>query len=111
MAEAKKQEAAYVPRLRKDYDDRIVKAMTEKFGYKNAMQVPKLDKIVINMGVGEATQENPQGGLERREAPMHVSKVAIVDPKDGKATRVRFETSKDGKKVRVAARSGEKIDG
>ena len=44
---------------------------------------------------------------------MHVSKVAIVDPKDGKATRVRFETAKDGKKVRVAARraSGEKIDG
>jgi len=41
---------------------------------------------------------------------MHVSKVAIVDPKTGKATRVRFETAKDGKKVRVAARSGEKID-
>ncbi len=54
MADAKKQEATYVPRLRKDYDDRIVKAMTEKFGYKNAMQVPKLDKIVINMGVGGA---------------------------------------------------------
>ena len=57
------------------------------------------------------SQLNPQGGLERKEAPMHVSKVAIVDPKDGKATRVRFEVAKDGKKVRVAARSGEKIDG
>src|SRR6478609_6650008 len=56
------------------------------------------------------TQLDPQGGLERKEAPLHVSKVAIVDPKDGKATRVRFETAKDGKKVRVAARSGEKID-
>ena len=54
---------------------------------------------------------NPQGGLERREAPLHVSKVAIADPKTGKPTRVRFETGKDGKKVRVAARSGEKIDG
>ncbi len=56
------------------------------------------------------TQANPQGGLERSEAPLHVSKVAIEDPKTGKPTRVRFETQ-DGKKVRVAVRSGEKIDG
>ena len=77
--------------------------------------MPKDSKVVVS-GVNiatrhkKATQENPQGGLERREAPMHISKVAIIDPKDGKATRVRFETA-DGKKVRVAARSGEKIDG
>ena len=50
-------EQAYTPRLRKDYDERIVKAMTEKFGYKNRFEVPKLEKIVINMGVGEATQD------------------------------------------------------
>ena len=78
--------------------------------------MPKDSKVVVS-GVNiatrhkKATQENPQGGLERREAPMHVSKVAILDPKDGKATRVRFETGQDGKKVRVAARSGEKING
>ena len=78
--------------------------------------LPKDGKVVVS-GVNiatrhtKATQTNPQGGLVRKEAPMHVSKVAIIDPKDGKATRVRFETSKDGKKVRVAARSGEKIDG
>ena len=77
---------------------------------------PKDGKVIVS-GVNiatrhkKATQENPQGGLVRTEAPMHVSKVAIIDPKDGKATRVRFETAKDGKKVRVAARSGEKIDG
>ena len=47
----------YTPRLRADYDERIVPAMTEKFGYKNRMQVPRLDKIVVNMGVGEATQD------------------------------------------------------
>jgi large subunit ribosomal protein L5 len=47
----------YIPRLKRDYDDRIAKSMTEKFGYKNAMQVPKLDKIVLNMGVGEAVQD------------------------------------------------------
>jgi len=57
MADAQKDQKAYTPRLRKDYDDRIAKAMTEKFGYKNALEVPKLEKIVINMGVGEATQD------------------------------------------------------
>jgi len=56
------------------------------------------------------SQLNPQGGLERKEAPLHVSKVAIADPKTGKATRVRFETRGD-KKVRVAAKSGELING
>ena len=49
--------AGYKPRLKSDYEDRIVKAMTEKFGYKNRLEVPRLDKIVINMGVGEATQD------------------------------------------------------
>ena len=78
--------------------------------------LPTEGKVVVD-GVNVAarhrkpTQANPQGGLERKEAPMHVSKVAIADPKTGKATRVRFETGKDGKKVRVAVRSGEKIDG
>ena len=48
---------AYVARLKKDYDERIAPAMTERFGYKNRMEVPKLEKIVINMGVGEATQD------------------------------------------------------
>jgi large subunit ribosomal protein L5 len=49
-------EAKYMPRLKRDYDERIIKAMTEKFGYKNRLEVPKIEKIVINMGVGEATQ-------------------------------------------------------
>jgi len=53
VAESKK----YVARLRGDYNERIVAAMTEKFGYKNRMEVPRLDKIVLNMGVGEATQD------------------------------------------------------
>jgi large subunit ribosomal protein L5 len=48
---------SYTPRLKADYENRIVKAMIEKFGYKNRLEVPKLDKIVINMGVGEATQD------------------------------------------------------
>jgi large subunit ribosomal protein L24 len=77
--------------------------------------MPKDGKVVV-AGVNIATrhkkpsQVNPQGGLERTEAPLHVSKVALADPKSGKATRVRFET-RDGKKVRVAVKSGEVING
>ena len=76
---------------------------------------PKDSKVIVE-GVNVAvrhrkpSQTNPQGGLDRFEAPMHISKVAIADPKDGKPTRVRI-TEKDGKKVRVAAKSGETIDG
>ena len=77
--------------------------------------MPKESKVVVS-GVNVAarhrkpSQVNPQGGIERKEAPMHVSKVAIADPKTGKATRVRFE-ERDGKKIRVAAKSGELIHG
>jgi large subunit ribosomal protein L5 len=52
-----KKPANYTPRLRADYDARIVAAMIERFGYKNKLQVPRLEKIVINMGVGDATQD------------------------------------------------------
>lgn len=78
--------------------------------------LPKDGKVVV-AGVNIITrhkkpsQTNPQGGLERSEAPLYASKVAIADPKTGKPTRVRFETAKDGKKVRVAVKSGEKIHG
>ena len=47
----------YTPRLRSVYDETIVKAMTEKFGYANPMQIPRIEKITLNMGVGEATQD------------------------------------------------------
>ncbi|HEX8583469.1 MAG TPA: 50S ribosomal protein L24 [Allosphingosinicella sp.] len=77
--------------------------------------MPKDGKVLVS-GVNIITrhrkpsQANPQGGLERTEAPMHISKVAIADPKTGAASRVRFEV-RDGKKVRVAAKSGELING
>ena len=47
----------YTPRFRTKYDSEIVKAMTEKFGYKNALEVPRIEKITLNMGVGEASQD------------------------------------------------------
>ncbi len=81
-----------------------------------AKVMPKDGKVVVE-GVNVAarhrkpTQANPQGGIDRNPAPMHISKVALADPKSGKPTRVRFETGKDGKKVRVAVKSGETIDG
>jgi len=77
--------------------------------------LPGQGKVIVS-GVNIVTrhrkpsQTNPQGGLERSEAPLHVSKVAIEDPKTGRPTRVRFEV-RDGNKVRVAARSGEVING
>jgi large subunit ribosomal protein L5 len=50
-------ETAYIPRLRTQYEDSIKAALTEQFGYKNVMQTPKLDKIVLNIGVGEAVND------------------------------------------------------
>ena len=76
--------------------------------------MPKDGKVIVS-GVNvharhrKPTQLNPQGGIERKEAPLHVSKVAIATA-DGKPTRVRFE-DRDGKKVRVAAKTGELIHG
>jgi large subunit ribosomal protein L24 len=77
--------------------------------------IPKDDKVVVagvNIHVRhrKPSQVSPQGGLERIEAPLHISNVAVADPKSGEATRVRFEI-RDGKKVRVAAKSGELING
>ena len=75
--------------------------------------MPKEAKVIVG-GVNVATrhrkptQASPQGGLEKIEAPLHVSKVAHVV--DGKPTRVRYEIQ-DGKKVRVAVKTGAKIDG
>ena len=52
-----------------------------------------------------------QGGIIAKEAPINISNIAIEDPKTGEATRVGFKTLDDGRKVRVAKRSGEVIDG
>lgn len=54
---------------------------------------------------------NQEGGIISKEAPIHLSNIAVADPKDGKPTRVAFEVLEDGRKVRVAKRSGERIDG
>ena len=98
-------------------DNVVVRSGKDKGRTGTVLQVLPKDGKVLVQGVNVAarhrkpSQANPQGGIDRREAPMAISKVGLADPKTGKATRVRFETSKDGKKVRVAVKSGETIDG
>jgi large subunit ribosomal protein L24 len=97
-------------------DSVVVRSGKDKGRTGTVLQVMPKDGKVVVQGVNVAvrhrkpSQVNPQGGIERREAPMAIAKVGLADPKSGKPTRVRFET-KDGKKVRVAVKSGETIDG
>ncbi len=97
-------------------DSVVVRSGKDKGRTGTVLQVMPKDGKVLVSGVNVATrhrkpsQAEPQGGIDRREAPLHISKVSLADPKDGVATRVRFET-RDGKKVRVAVKSGETIDG
>lgn len=76
--------------------------------------LPSESRVVVS-GVNtvkrhqRATQTSA-GGIEEKDAAIHVSNVALADPKTGEATRVGFKTGKDGKKVRVAKKSGEVID-
>ena len=53
--------------------------------------------------------KNPQGGIVKMEAPIHISNLSLIDPKSGKATRVAVKKTDDGKKVRLAKKSGEEI--
>jgi large subunit ribosomal protein L24 len=55
------------------------------------------------------TPRNPSGGILEREQPIHASKVMLVDPSSGKGTRVRFKTLENGKKVRIAVKSGDEL--
>ena len=76
---------------------------------------PKEDRLLVS-GLNlvkrhtRPTQADPQGGIKTKEAPLHVSNVAFVDPKTGGPTRVGFRMEGD-KKVRYAKKSGEVIDG
>jgi large subunit ribosomal protein L5 len=60
--------ATYTPRLKADYRDRVRAALKEEFGYKNDMMIPKLDKIVLNMGIGEAVKDTKK--VKSAEADM-----------------------------------------
>jgi large subunit ribosomal protein L24 len=80
------------------------------------LQVLPKDERVLVSGVNmvkrhtRPTQGDPQGGIKNKEATLHISNVALLDPKSGEPTRVGFRITGD-KKVRVAKKSGEVIDG
>ncbi|HWI85771.1 MAG TPA: 50S ribosomal protein L24 [Sphingomonas sp.] len=95
-------------------DTVIVLAGKDKGRTGSVLQVmPKEDKVLVE-GINvharhrKPDQANPQGGIDRKPAPLHISNVAIAS--NGAATRVRFE-ERDGKKVRVAVKTGEVING
>jgi len=76
---------------------------------------PKKERVLVE-GINlvkkhtRPSQTNPQGGIVTQEAPIHVSNVSLIDPKTGKPTRIGYKVLENGKKVRVAKKSGEVID-
>ncbi|PTQ59634.1 LSU ribosomal protein L5P [Sphingomonas aurantiaca] len=77
-ADAASTEVAYTPRMRKMYDETIIKAMVDKFGYKNVMEIPRIDKIVLNMGVGEATQDKKKVDQAASEMELIAGQKPVV---------------------------------
>ena len=71
-------DAKYVARLRKEYDEKIVPAMIEKFGYKNRMEIPRLTKVVLNMGVGEATQDKKKVETAAQEMELIAGQKPVI---------------------------------
>src|SRR5689334_4918777 len=71
-------ETAYVPRLKTQFDDVIRKALTDQFGYANPMQVPALDKVVLNMGIGEAVNDRKKVELAAADLALIAGQKPIV---------------------------------
>ena len=93
-------DAAYEPRLKSEYKTRIRKVMLERFGYTNEMQIPKLDKIVLNMGIGEAVADSKKV----QSAMADLAKIAGQKPVSTKA-----RNSIAGFKVREGMTIGAKV--
>lgn len=97
-------------------DQVVVLTGKDKGAKGEVLKVIPADRRVVVQGVNLATkhvkpsQVNPQGGIQKVEKSIHVSNVALIDPKEDKPTRVGYKALKDGKKVRVAVRSGETIE-
>lgn len=95
-------------------DQVIVIAGKDKGAKGEVLNVQAESNRVLVQGVNMATKhEKPTqfspGGKQKKELAIHISNIALLDPKGGKATRVGFKILKDGKKVRVARKSGETI--
>lgn len=100
----------------KQGDEVIVLTGRDKGSKGSILKVLPEERKVIVQGINVVTkhqkpsQANPQGGIQKIEKPIHASNVALVDPKEDKPTRVGYKFLKDGRKVRVAKRSGETVD-
>jgi large subunit ribosomal protein L5 len=92
--------ASYEPRLKKHYNEVIRKALREQFGYENEMQVPRLEKIVLNMGVGEATADSKKPTTAAEDLALIAGQKAVV-------TRARNSIA--GFKVREGMPIGAKV--
>lgn len=103
------------PKLKIKKGDQVVILTGKDKGKKGeVLRVIPEDGRVLVAGVNIATKhtkpsQTTPGGIQKTELPLHISNVALMDPKSGKATRVGYTTLKDGKKVRVAKKSGEQI--
>jgi large subunit ribosomal protein L5 len=71
-------EATYTPRAKADYKTRIRPALMEEFGYKNMMQLPRLDKIVLNMGVGEAVKDTKKVKTAAEQLTLIAGQKAVI---------------------------------
>ena len=71
-------QSTYTPRLMADYRDRIRAALKEEFGYKNDMQIPRLDKIVLNMGIGEAVKDTKKVKQGADELSLIAGQKAVI---------------------------------
>jgi len=106
--------AGKIKKIRKG-DDVVVIAGKDKGKTGNVLRVLPSEGRVLVQGVNmvkrhvRASASGP-GGIDEREAALHVSNVALIDPESQKATRVGFKFLEDDRKVRVARRSGEMID-
>jgi large subunit ribosomal protein L24 len=97
-------------------DKVVVLAGRDKGRAGEVLQVLPKDERAVVRGVNivkrhQRQTPNQEGGILSKEATIHLSNLALADPKDGKATRVGFKILDDGRKVRVAKRSGDLIDG
>ncbi|QIB32362.1 50S ribosomal protein L5 [Ancylobacter pratisalsi] len=71
-------ETSYTPRMKSFYEENIRQQMTEQFGYKNVMEVPVIEKIVINMGVGEATADTKKVQTAAADLALIAGQKAVV---------------------------------
>ncbi|MGE0830002.1 MAG: 50S ribosomal protein L24 [Hyphomonadaceae bacterium] len=105
-----------MPAKIKKGDTVIVIAGKDKGKSGRVLEVRPSDERVVVDGVNlvkrhlRPSMADPQGGVKTQPAAIHISNVAMRDPKSGEATRVGFKTLDDGRKVRIAKRSGVEID-